>query len=119
MAWDFTCVDSLAPSNIVACSTAPAAAAEKAYRAKEAKYFDLGSRFHIQPVAVETSGSWAVDSLAFVRDLGRRVAKISNEARAGAFLFQRISVILQKTNAASVLGTLPQPSRLDEVFFIL
>ncbi len=119
LAWDFTCVDSLAPSNIVACSSVPAAAAEKAYRAKEAKYIDLGSRFHVQPVAVETLGSWAVGSLAFVRDLGRRVAKTNREPRAGTFLFQSISMIVQKTNAASVLGTLPQSRTLEEIYSIL
>ena len=70
LVWDFTCVDTLAPSNIPATCAMPGAAAEKAQRAKEAKYSEVPAAFEFQPVAVETLGAWSKDSLAFLKEVG-------------------------------------------------
>ena len=43
----------------------------------------------------------------FVRELGRRTSMITHDPRETSFLLQRISVAVQKGNAASCAGTLP------------
>ena len=58
LAWDFTCVDTLADSHIHLTSKGPGKAAEKAEKGKIAKYEDLTHNFIVQPVAAETLGAW-------------------------------------------------------------
>ena len=68
------------------------------------------------PVAVETFGSWGQIGLKFIKDLGTRIADRTGEKRSTAFLFQSISMAVQRGNAASVLGTLPSSRKLEEIF---
>jgi len=37
--------------------------------------------------------------LQFLSDLGRRITQVSTDQREGAFLFQRLSVLIQRFNA--------------------
>ena len=48
----------------------------------------------------------------FVTELGRRVASNSGDPRESSFLFQRISVTIQRGNAAAVLASLKLVSDL-------
>lgn len=117
--WDFTCVDTLATSNLSLTSQSASAAAEKAQRAKELKYRDVSQAFCFQAVAVETLGSWAGDGLVFIKEIGRRVAERSGEPRSTAFLLPQISMAIQRGNTAIILATLPVHRNLDEVLYIL
>ena len=56
-------------------------------------------------MAVETMGSGGASAWAFICDLGRRLVAATDDARAGAFLRQRMSIAVQRGNAASVRGT--------------
>ena len=60
-----------------------------------------------QPVAIETSGAIGSRSRAFLRELGRRVGAQTGEARSTSYLFQRLSVTIQRGNAAAVMGCAP------------
>ena len=68
------------------------------------------------PVANETMGSWGQIGLKFIKDLGGRIAERTGEPRATSFLFQTLSMATQRGNAASVMGTLPNNKKLDEIF---
>ena len=118
LVWDFTCVDTLAISNIPQTSRIAAAAAEKAQRPKCAKYCDISPAFVFQPVAVETMGAWAADGLQFIKELGRRVAERCGEPRSASFLIQRISMAIQRGNTSSILSTFPVERPLTEVFYL-
>jgi len=59
------------------------------------------------PVAVETFGVYAKEAEKFVAALGERLKTVSGDPRSLAFLKQRISLAVQRGNAAAVLGTLP------------
>ena len=48
------------------------------------------------PIALETLGAIAPCSLDFITDVGRRLSAATGDARETAFLFQRISVALQR-----------------------
>ena len=49
-----------------------------------------------QPVLVENLGPFSSSTLDFLRDLGRRISHISGDDREVLFLFQRISVTIQR-----------------------
>jgi len=55
-----------------------------------------------QPVALETLGPINESAIRFVEDFGRRISAVSSEAREGGFLFQRLSVLMQRFNAILV-----------------
>jgi hypothetical protein len=67
------------------------------------------------PVAIETLGAWGEDARRLLLEIGRRVAKQTQEPRARAFLTQRISLAIQRGNAASVLGSIPREPGLKEL----
>ena len=56
-------------------------------------------RFVFQPIAVETLGPINGSAVSFLSGLGRRIADVSGETREGSFLFQRLSVLIQRFNA--------------------
>ena len=70
------------------------------------------------PVAVETMGSWGQMGLKFVKDLGSRIADVTGETRSTSFLFQSISMAIQRGNATSVSGTAPNTKSLHELFYL-
>jgi len=77
---------------------------------KTAKYAALESRYICQPIEVETLGPINDSSVSFLSGLGRRIADVSGESREGSFLFQRLSVWIQRFNAV-----LLQDCFVDEV----
>ena len=84
------------------------------------KYTEIINRGYLfQPVAFEIQGGAGPDTKRFLSKLGKLIQDSTNEARASAFLRQRISVCIQMSNAACVIGTLGPQASLDEVFMIL
>ena len=45
-------------------------------------------------------------SRKFLEELGRRIRRVSGEVNSTTFLRQRLSIAMQRENAASVLGTI-------------
>ena len=103
MAWDATVSDSLADSHLNRTVHVAGAAAELAADAKIRKYADLSTAFVFVPVAVETLGPICSAGEKLITELGRRIANVSGDPRDTAFLFQRISIAVQRGNAAAVL----------------
>src|SRR6218665_994428 len=66
------------------------------------------SREHytVVPVAVETLGPINSNGLAFLTELGRRLSNASGDTREARFLFQSLSVTVQRYNAVAFQGTL-------------
>ena len=67
------------------------------------------------PVAVETMGAINKAGMNFLGDLGRRITKHTDDHRESAFLFQRISVLIQRFNAVAVLGTFAPTTPEEDV----
>ena len=85
---------------------------------KRLKYAEI-SRTHVFiPIAVETMGAVGKDGLSFLKELGTRIMTVTQERRSFEFLMQRISVAIQRGNAACILGTLPSASELDDIFYL-
>ena len=77
---------------------------------KHRKYSKLEAKYHFVPVVVETSGVLGPEAHEFLHDLGLRMACVSSETNSLQFLMQRISVAVQRGNAAAVLGTATKDS---------
>jgi len=117
-AWDYTTPDTYAKSHLGPTSTRPGAAAAQAETKKRRKYASLENRHLFFPVAVETSGVWGEDGLRWVRQIGTRITATTGEKRATSFLFQRMSIAVQRGNVASILGTMPQGKTFKEIFLL-
>ena len=109
-------MDTLAATYISATSITAGAAASEAERRKTLKYEYLCNRYIFIPFGVETFGTWGPESASFVANLGRRLKDKTGEIRSVEFLRQRLSIEIQRGNAASVLGTVPRSKALDEIY---
>ena len=56
-------------------------------------------------MAVESVGALGQDATEFLQELGGHIAATTGDPRSTQFLFQRLSVAIQRGNAACVLGT--------------
>ena len=65
-----------------------------------------------------TLGALGDEASAVFGDLGRRTASVTAEPRSSQFLMQRLSVALQRGNAACILGTVPSSHGLDDLFYL-
>ena len=118
LVWDFTCPDTLAASHLNRAVLGPSTVANDAESRKSTKYRSLSAMYSFSPVAVESSGALGEEASAFFRDLGHRIAAVSSEPRSLQFLLQRLSVAVQRGNAACVLGTVESSHGLDELFYL-
>ena len=66
------------------------------------------------PTAVETMGAINSDGLEFLGDMGRRITQVTDDIRESAFLFQRLSVLIQRYNAVAIQGTFANATSEDE-----
>jgi hypothetical protein len=110
--WDATVVDTIAASYIPASALEAGGAAEIAAKRKMSKYAELQKRYTFVPVAVETFGPLNSDGLVFLSDLGRRLTATTGDIRETHFLFQSLSVIMQRFNEVAFQGTM---SRLPDI----
>ena len=97
--WDVTTICTSASSYIDSSAREADAAAEIAAMRKTAKYSNLSSQHTFYPTAVETLGPLNEDARLSLSDLGRRISAASGDLRQVSFLFQKISVVVQRFNA--------------------
>jgi len=99
LAWDATIATTLADSYLDISSSRAGAASEAAAANKCSKYAGLSTEFSFQPVALESLGPASTSTAAFISDLGRRISVVTGEPKEEQFLWQRISICLQRFNA--------------------
>jgi hypothetical protein len=121
--WDVSCTDTLAKSYIELSSKKAGEAAHLRENTKKSKYVTVETynNYHFVPIAIETLGPWGDDARKIINEIGQKIQKITNESRSTSYLSQRISIAVQRGNAASVLGTIEDSSndKLEEIFYIL
>jgi len=81
------------------------AAANQAAANKIAKYDELAGTRIFYPVAIETGGTWNHWAVELVQEIGTRATLITGEPRKSIFLFQQLSIALQRGNAVAFLDT--------------
>ena len=97
-------MDTLAKSYVHTTASTIAGAAELADTRKMSKYLNLSSSYHVIPLAFETMGPMNSSGVEFIRDLGRKMTKQSGDPRETSFLWQRLSISLQRFNAVCFRG---------------
>ena len=79
----------------------------------KSKYAQLPTSMLFVPIAIETFGAFGEEAAKFMSELGRRLTRTTQDSRPASFLFQRLSVTMQRGNAACVLGTIPVGCSFD------
>ena len=97
--WNVTVISTLACSYDEASARAAGGAAEIAASRKLVKYTKLSAAHIFQPTAVETHGPLNASAVDFLVEVGRRLCCISGKERETSFLFQRLSILVQRSNA--------------------
>ena len=56
--------------------------------------------------------------MKFVTEIGKRISTATGEKKAKYYLFQAISMAIQRGNVISILGTTPNCKKMDEIFYL-
>lgn len=104
--WDGTVVDTLAPSYVDAGSRIPGTAVARAETLKLQRYTDLAANYHVEPLAFETLGGPGPATKTLLSTVGQLVQEATGCPRAAEFLLQKLSLDVQRGNAAAVMGTM-------------
>ena len=100
-----TVVDTVAESYLARSSSAAGAVSEFAATKKTDKYACLPPEFQFVPLAFTTLGSPNSDAISFLDRVGQLTTDISGEHRERQFLYQRLSVLIQKFNSIAFHGS--------------
>jgi len=101
LAWDITYAD----AHVVNTAREVGAAANHTATDKNTKYSQLSNTHVFVPVAIQTGGTWHHQAVELVQEIGRWTANITGDARESNFLFQQLSMALQRGNAVSFQNT--------------
>jgi len=91
----YTVADSYVSGSAREAGTAAKTAAQR----KEAKYATLQETHLFQPVDVESMGTVEEATSLFLAELGHSITALSGDSREISFLFQRVSVLVQRFNS--------------------
>ena len=94
-------IDSLAESHRTRSAEAADAAAEVAADRKTSKYTVILPSFCFVPLTFETLGPVIQDGLTLIKLLGQRLTQSFGDNRETTFLFQRLSMFIQRFNAVA------------------
>jgi len=112
LAWDVTVVSTLAQSHVDRAATGVGMVAELAAERKLMKYSNLSTNLILQPIAVKNLGAFS--SSDFTLALGHKISSVSGEERETSFLFQYLSVALQRFNAVLLHDTFVSQDDQDQ-----
>ena len=101
LVWDATCPDTLAPSYTAMATNEAGAVADLVEKKKRRIYTDLEPTHHFVPIGIETLGVFGPGAKSFFVDLGHRLRETNSDSLSYT---QRISVAVQRGNAASILA---------------
>ena len=100
--------DTLAATYVSATSVKAGEAAARLAANKRDKYEEITHTHLFCPIAVETMGPVKDEGRDLLSAIGHLITKITGDPRETSFLFQRLSVIIQRGNAAAFRGTFPR-----------
>ena len=100
----------LAPSAFLASAAATLSIQKqfcqnKAATNKIAKYNSLATTHHVIPIAIETAGPWNSEASEFIAELGKKITEVTLEPLETHYLFQRLSIALQRGNEIAFRNT--------------
>jgi hypothetical protein len=72
----------------------------------------------IKGLAFETLRPWCKEAIDFIYIIGNRLIAELGDSKSRKLLFERISLAIQRGNAASIRGTFPDSALLSEIFVL-
>jgi hypothetical protein len=84
----------------------------------QGKKYNNTYHYIFKGLAFETLGPWCKETIDFINVIGNgnRLIAESGDSKSKKFLFERISLAIQRGNAASIRGTFPDSALLSEIF---
>jgi hypothetical protein len=88
-----------------------------ACKRKHSKYSSIiSSNYIFKGLAFATLGPWCKETIDFINVIGNRLIAESGDSKSKKFFLERISLAIQRGNAASIRGTFPDSALLSEIF---
>ena len=97
LTWDVTVGNTM--SYLAKTSVEAGGAAEHLAHLKTGKYEDLAKTYRFCPIAFETFGPINELGQSFFQSLGQLLSSTTGDSRETAFLFQRVSITIQRFNS--------------------
>ena len=114
VAFDVSVTSPTQEATVLQAANRPGAAIDARKASKNRAHFaDCRAQgIFFQPLVVESFGGWDRDALLFLKELGRQDARRwgKDPAQEIRYFFQRLSVALQRGNAALLVDRDPEPS---------
>ena len=104
--WDPTVTDSMTPSLVGFGASHAGSAVARAEANKIRKYASLGRAYYFSPFAFETLGGPGPLTATLISCVGKALVRVTGDRRAAEFFSQRLSLEIQRGNAAAVMGTM-------------
>jgi hypothetical protein len=84
----------------------PLEAASHAATAKTVKYAAIANtHLFLSIIAIETASALCVEAIELIQDIGRRCTEITGDQQETAYLFEQLSVAIQRGNAIAFQET--------------
>ena len=94
--WDITIADTMAPSYAAISSVSAGLVAKQSSALKLAKYSELAINHIFVLIAMESFGPICAEALTFLSELRRRISVVTGDMRETTFLFQCLSIAIQR-----------------------
>ena len=107
----------VSPSFLKLSSLKAGGVSDQAERKKHNHYLNLKENHIFTPIAFESLGACGPETRTFMNALGKLLKKATGEKRALDFLYQKVSIAIQRGNAACVLGTFER-KKLDDFYLL-
>ena len=119
MVGDATFPDTYVPSYSTLATIEAGAVPARAEAGKRLIYRHLDPNHLFEPDAIEISVAFGPSTMEFLEELDIRLNRVVGDANARYYLYQRLSMAVQRGNAASIMGTISPSSDFADFFFFL
>ena len=97
--------DTYAQSHLPTTATNVGHAADKSAVSKTQKYQSILQTHQFTPIAIETAGVWNSQAREFITEVGKRITTVTGEIKETSYIFQQVSVTIQRGNMLSFIGS--------------
>ena len=108
----------MAPSYAAISSVSARLVAEQSSARRLEKYSELAISHIFVPTAVESFGPICAEALIFLSELGRRISVVTGDMRETTFLFQRLSIAIQRFNCILFKNSFTDSENVPESFLL-
>ena len=98
LTWDVTMRDTFAASHLTTTSSQYGSTANSSAMSKTQKYANIAQTHIFTPIAIETTGAMNHQASELITVIGRRITEVTDEVKESIYLFQQVSVAIQRGN---------------------